>query len=300
MAIALAEIPGPHPRHAQPGHPRHLVKAHLEELAGDDGVQVGVVGAGSVPGLEEGEGLVQIVNDRRVIVPEHAVDGLRQLLGLLVGVAVGVHEDVSPPVGWRLAGQAVVVGLAFQVAVEPVHHFGSPIGVRNRIDEHHHPFADPADHRLLGDRQPVGELQDRFRAARLIGVETGIDVEDRSRPGDDLFGAPHIGLSGIGQGGGRRLELRQGADALLIRHRDEQNLSSLLGPPDGFEKHPRRGLCERLQIAGNLLHPGQLTGRTHDSTKVFGRRGNPVGLGHIRDPWADKSRIGGESCDGLH
>ena len=171
--------PRPDARHSEGRQGLDLVERHLEPLVDRDGVEVGVVGTRSVPGEHQRNRFVEVVDRDRVILVEHARHGLRQLERLLMGVAVVVVEHVVAPVRRRHLGQVFVVGLSLEVPVEPVRRLVPPVGLRDGIDENDHVLADPIDHRLVRDREAVGELHDHLGAARLGRVEAGVEVIDR-------------------------------------------------------------------------------------------------------------------------
>ena len=70
-------------------------------------------------------------------------------------VAVVVVEDVVAPVRRRHLGQVLVVGLALEVAVEPVDHLVAAVGLGDGVDEDDDVLADLLDHRLRS-RRPAG------------------------------------------------------------------------------------------------------------------------------------------------
>ena len=134
LGEGLAEIPGPHPGHAEAGHGLHFVKAQFQHFVEGDRIDVGVVRAGAVPGHEQRDALMQVMNHRRMPVEEHPCHGLRGFERQLVRVAVAVHEGVFRPVGRRTAGQRGRIRLALEIAVEPLHHLVAAVGIEHRID----------------------------------------------------------------------------------------------------------------------------------------------------------------------
>ena len=299
MAEGLAELPGPHPGQAQGGQRAHLVEAQLEELAVGDGVDVRVVGAGAVPGEQEGNGLVQVVHDRRVVLVEHAVHGPGGLVHLLVGVAVDVHERVLRPVGRRLSGQAVEVGLALQEAVEPLHHAVAPVGVRDGVDEHHDLLADGPDHRPLRHGQAVRQLQHGLGAARLVGVQDRVQVVDGPRGGDDRLGFLGARAARIGEGCGLRLQPVEIADAGLVGDGDHQDLAAFFALADGEDAHSGRGVGEGAAVGVGLRRVHELARRPGDATQEAQGRGHDGRRGQVRHPGREEARLGGGLADGL-
>src|SRR5713101_8197753 len=160
------------------------MKAELEEFRIGDGINVGVVGAGAIPGHQERDAFMKVVDDGGMPFVKHAVNGLGGFVSLLVGVAVDVHEGVLGPVGGRLTRKRVVIGLALEVAIKPVDHFVATVGIGNGVDEHDDVFADAANHGQLGNGQAVGELDSGFGRAGLVGVESGVEVVDGPGSGD--------------------------------------------------------------------------------------------------------------------
>ena len=299
VAERLAEVPGPHPGHAEGGHGAHLVEAHLEELAVRDRIDVRVVGPGAVPGHQERHRLMQVVDDRRVPFVEHPVHRPGRLVGLLVRIAVDVDEGVLRPVGRRLARQGAVVGLPLQVAVEPLDHLVAPVGVRNRVEQHHRRRADAPDHRLVGDGKTVRQLDERLGRAGFVGVQDGVDVVDRTGRGDQPLGRRRVGAPRVGQRGGRPLQAIEVADALLVGHHRHQDLAPLFAAADGEHPHARAGGGERAQVGVRLRRVGQLTGCAGDpAEKVTGRRDTRC-IGQIRNPGREEPRLGRGGGDRL-
>ena len=68
--------------------------------------------------------------------------------------------------GGDCARQRVAIRLALEVPVEPLDLLVAPVRVGDRVDEHDQVLADALDHRLLGDRQPIGQLQHGFGRSR--------------------------------------------------------------------------------------------------------------------------------------
>ncbi len=299
LAEPLAEVPGPHTGHPHRRHRRHLVEAHLEELAGDDGVEVRVVGAGAVPRLEQGDRLVEVVDHRRVVLVEHVVDGTRHAESLLVGVAVDVDVHVLVPVRRRLAGQRLVVGLPFQVAVEPVGHLVATVGLRDRVDQDHHVLPDGLDHRLLRDGQPVRQLHPHLGAAGLVGVETAVEVVDRAGASDDPLGLLRVRAARVRERRGRCLEALEIADARLVGDGHEDDLAPLLGLADGLDVDAWRGRGQRADIRLDLGGVGQLACGPDDVAEEARGRRHRRGRGNVGHPRVQEARLGREAGDGL-
>ena len=295
----LAEAPGPDARHAERRQALDLVERGLEPLGDRDRIEVHVVRAGAVPRVEQRDRLVEVVHGRRVVVVEHPVDGLRQLQGLLVRVAVVVVEDVEAPVRRRSLGQVLPVGLALEVAVEPVDGLVPAVGLRDRVDENDQVLADVADHRLLGDGEPVGELHHHLRAAGLGRVEPRVEVVDRPRRRDDLLGRLRARDPGVGEGRRRGLEPVEVPDPLLVGDRHEQDLAALFRLPDHLDTHAGRRLRERPEVAVDLGRAGELPfGSGHVAEKLRRRRHGRRG-GDVRHPGAQEARLGRELRDRL-
>jgi len=119
---ALAESPGPDAGHAHGRQGPDLGKGHGEEFVDEDRIEVVVPGPRAVPGLEEGNGFMEIVDDGGVEIEKHPGHGPGKFQGLLMGVAVVVVEDVLAPVGWRNRRQTVRNPfLPFEKSVKPVY-----------------------------------------------------------------------------------------------------------------------------------------------------------------------------------
>ncbi len=98
---------------------------------------------------------------------KHAMNGLGGFLGLLVGVAIDVDENIFAPVGGSLTRESVAIGLAFEVAVEPIDLFVTAIGIGNGIDEDDEIFADAANHGLFGGGEGDRRVRRRIQWSRF-------------------------------------------------------------------------------------------------------------------------------------
>ena len=270
-----------------------------QERGEDDGIEVRVVGPGAVPGLQQRDALVQVVDHLRVVVEEHALDGARGLERELVGVAVDVHERVAAPVGRRLARQARVVRAALQVAVEPVGRLVAAVRVGHRVDEDDHVLADAADARIVRHGQPIGQLHQHLRAARLVRVQGAVEEIEGTRAGDDGFRLRGIRSSRVGQGGGGGLEPGQVADAGLVRDHRQQDVAALLGAADRLHADARRGAGERTVVGVDAGAARELSGRAGDVPQEIGRGRHRGRFRDGCDPRAEEPRVGRESGDGF-
>ena len=184
----LAEVPCGDAGHAHGRQSLDFVKAQLQKLGVSDGIDVRVVGAGAVPGHQEGFAFVQIVHDRGMPLVKHAVHGLGGLVGLLVSVTIDIDEGVLRPVGRRLPGQGGAVGFAFEITIEPLHHLVAAIGVGDGVDENHELLADALDHGLFGNRQAIRHFQHGFGGAGFVGMQGGVEIIDGPGIRDQAFG----------------------------------------------------------------------------------------------------------------
>ena len=214
-------------------------------------------------------------------------------------VAVVVVVHVVAPVRRRLVGQVVVVRLALEVAVEPVDGLVAAVGLRHRVDQDDHVPADLLDHRLLRDGEPVRELHDHLGAARLGGVQAGVEVVDGPRGRDDLLRLLRRRGAGIGERGGRGLEPVEVADALFVGDRGEEDLPALLGLPHHRHLHARSRLRELPEVAVDLARVRELAGRARHVPEVLRRRRDRVGRRDVGDPGISVFRLGRESRDRL-
>ena len=288
----VAEIPGPHPGHAKRGQRLHLMEAELEPLGVGERIDVLVDRAGAVPGDKQRDALVQVVDYLRVPLAEHVKHRAGGLVDLLVRVAVDVDEGVLRPVGRRLPRQSREIGLALEEAVEPLDLLVAAVGIRHRVDQHHETLADAADHRLLGDREPVRELEHRLGRAGLIRVQRRVEVVDRAGVGHDQPGSCRVRAARIGERRGRGLEALEVGDPRLVRDREHHDLATLLRAPDGEEPHPGRALRERAAIGIGGLRVDELARRPRNPVEVCTRRDHGGGGRQIRDPGRQKPRLG--------
>ena len=240
MGEGLAEIPGGDAGHAHGRQSLDFVKAQLQKLGVSDGIDVRVVGARAVPGHQERLAFVQIVHDGGMPIVKHAVHGLGGLVRLLVSVAIDIDEGVLRPVGRRLPGQSGAVGLAFEIAVEPLHHLVASVGIGDGVNENDEVLADALDHGLFGNCQAVGHFQHGFGGTGLVGMQGGVEVIDWPGILDQAFGGSRIGAARIGEGSSRAFQAIKFADASLVRDCEQQNLASFFAVADGENAHPRR------------------------------------------------------------
>jgi hypothetical protein len=62
--------------------------------------------------------------------------------------------------------------------LEPLDLLIASVGIGHGIDEDDEVFANVPDHRLLGSRQAIGELEDRLGGTGFVGVDRGVEVID--------------------------------------------------------------------------------------------------------------------------
>ena len=113
MAEGFAEIPGGDAGHAHGGHGLDFVKTHLEKFGVGDGIDIGVVGAGAVPGQQKGDAFVKVMDHGGMPFVKHAVNGFGGFVSLLVSVTIDVHVSVFGPVRGRHARECGAIGFAF-------------------------------------------------------------------------------------------------------------------------------------------------------------------------------------------
>ena len=215
---------------------------------------------------------MQVVDHCRVPVEKHPRHRFRRFVGQLVRVAVAVDKGVFRPVRRRNARQRRDIGLALEIAVEPFDHLVAPVSVQDRVDEHHRVLADAADHRLLGHREPVGQLKHRLGRARLVGVHAGVEVVDRACRRDEAVGRRLVGHARIGQRsrcGPQPFQLR---DAALIGDGQHDDVAPLFGAADRKHAHARRSGRECLAIGVGGRHVYQLARRARNAMQEGSRR----------------------------
>ena len=251
-----------------------------------------VVGAGAVPGHQQRDRFVQVVHDGGVPLVEHAVHRLRGLVRLLVGVAVDVDERVLRPVRRRLARQGAVVGLALQVAVEPLDHLVAAVGVGDGVDEHHDLLADAPDHGLLGDGEAVGQLQHGFGGAGLVGVERRVEVVDGPRRSAIRRSAAAGSVRrGSASAAVAAFSRSRSADAVLVGDRDHQDLAAFLAAADREDPHARRGGGQRAAVGVGLGGVDELARRAGDASQEVARRRHGRRFGQVGDPGRKEARL---------
>ena len=296
----VAEVPGPNARHAERGQRLHLVEAELQTLGVRDRIDVLVDRTGAVPRHQQRHALVQVVNHLRVPAEEHAEHGLGGLVHLLVCIAVDVHVRVFGPVRRRLARQAGEIGLALQIAVEPLHLLVATVGVRHRVDQHHHVLADAADHRHVGNGQPVRQLEHRLGGTGLVRMQSGVQVVHGARTGHQLLGLLLASvLRGSASAAVAALSCSSCWMPCLVGDGEQDDVAPLFGAPDGEHAHPRRGRRERaaVGVGGGRVHQfARRAGQTVSGPQLLGdlRGGQP----QLSQPQIAETRSA-ESCAGL-
>ncbi len=297
MRKIVAKIPSPYARHAEAGQCRNLVEAHFQALVVGERVDVFVGRSRAVPSDQQRDAFVQIVHDGRMPVEEHALDRLGRLMGQLSGISIDVDECVLGPVGRRLPRQRRTIGFPFQEPVEPFDLLVAAVRIRHRIDEHDQVLADPPDHRLLGNSQAIGELQHCLGGARLVGVQTGIEIVNRPSFLDEPLRRRQIRLAGIGECRGSRLQALQIRNSLLIGDGEQHDVAALLGAPDGEHPDARRCRGERAAVGVGGGGVDQFARCPRDSMQKRARRWNGRGGRQVRNPRREESRFGGGRGD---
>ena len=297
---AVAEIPGADSGHPEAGHGFDLVKAQRQEFAEGDGVDVGIVGTGAVPGHEQRHALVQVVHDHGMPIEEHPADGLGGLVRELVRIAVDVHERVLGPVRRRLPRQRVPVRPALEIPVEPLDLLVAAVRIGYRIDENDHLLAYPANHGLIGNGEPISEFQHRLRGARLIRMQRCVEIIERPGLRNQRVGGFGSGRPGFGERRHRRFERRELLDAAFVGHRDEEDFAPLLGAADGEDLDARRRGRKRTAIGVSLRGIDQLPRSPGDPPEVGLGRGHRGGCRHVGHPGRGESGVRGRRGDGLH
>ena len=267
MREVIAEVPGPYTRHPESGQCLNFMEAELEPFGVSERIDIPVDGPGAIPGQKQRHALVQIVDHLRMPLTEHAEHRLGGLVNLLVGVAVDVNERVLRPVGRRLSRQARQIRPALEKAVKPLDLLVAPVGIRDRVDQHHQILADAPDHRLLRYREPIGQLQHRLRGSGFIRVKRRVEIVDRTRARHDTLGGGGVGGARIRQRGSRGSEPLQLLDALLVRDREHHDVTALFRTPDREQAHARGRARERatVPIGGRGIH--QLARRPGDAVQ---------------------------------
>jgi hypothetical protein len=299
MSEVVAEVPGPHARHAESGERLHLVEAQLQTLVVGERVDVLVDRPGAVPGHEQRHALVHVVDHLRMPGPHHAEHGLGGRVHLLVRIAVDVDKGVFRPVGRCLPRQPAQVGPALEIAVEPFDLLVAAVGIGDRVDEHHELLANAPDQRLLRNREAIGELERRLGGAALIGVQPGVDVVDRAGGGDELLGGFRVGAARIGERRRGRLEPLEIADPLLVGDRQQHDVAALLRAADAEEADPRRGAGERPAVAVSRGRVGQLARGSRDAVPVGARRDHARRSRQVAHPGRDEAGLRGGTRDFL-
>ena len=283
---ALAEAVGPHAGQAHRGERRDLLERDRVPLAEDARVEVRVVGPGAGPDRQERHRLVQVVDHERQPAHRRVLRRARERELPLDAVAVVVVAHVLAPVGRRQRRQVVVVGLALQVAVEPLDHAVAAVRLGRRVDEHDQLVADLADVGLLRDGEPVRQLHQHLGGAGLRGVQAAVEQVGRLHRRHDLLGHRLGGLPRVGEVG-HRLPVGLGlVEALLVADGHQQDLAALFRAADHLDADAPCRRRERPVVGVDLRGVRELAGRADDVPQVLGRRGNPGLVGHVGRPTA--------------
>ena len=191
---------GPDAGHAVLGELRHLEVGEPGELAPEDGVEEGVLRGLAAVGVEEPDGLVQVVHDGRVPVEIPLEEVLVGEAGV-VDVAVVVVLGVLAPVGNAAFEDGVGVGDVDEVAVVPVDVAVAAVGVGYGHDGDYYFVADFFDERGVFGDEAVGELHEHLGWAEFGAVEAAGEGVDGLGVGDDLVGLVVGEAAGVGEAG---------------------------------------------------------------------------------------------------
>ena len=241
-------------RHAALGHLHDLGLGQHPPLVDGDGIERRVVRPRTGRHIQVRLRLMQVVQDRRVPLQHAARDVLRQVQQLPHAVAVVVMRHVLAPVHQRrlllLGRLAVVVGVHLLVATVGLHH---------RRDEDDRVVADLLDERCVLHDQPVGQLHQHLRPARLRRMDAGRNPVDRLRRMDDLLRLLLGGLARVSQRRQVGLVLVEALHRLLAADGEHHHVAALFALERQLpELRARRVLRQLLVVLVDLRHVVQL------------------------------------------
>ena len=182
---------GPYAGHAVFGELRHLEVGEPGELGPEDGVEEGVLRRLAAVGVEEPDGLVEVVHDGRMPIEIPLEEVLVGEAGV-VDVAVVVVFGVLAPVGDAAFEGGVVVGDVDEVAVVPVDAAIAAVGVGDRHDGYDDFGADFLDERRVFRGEAVGELHEHLGWAEFGAVKAAGEGVDGLGVGDDLLACSSV------------------------------------------------------------------------------------------------------------
>jgi len=220
------------------------------------------------------------VHHRGIPLQLRARDRLGQLEELAHAVAVVVVLHVLAPIHQRQPGIAAGARLVEVVGVDL---FFAPVDFNHRRDERDHVVADVLDERRLFDDQPVGELDQHFRAAGLGRVHAADEVVDWL---GGLQQRLRLGVGGTARIGQRRkliAVLLERLDRRFIGDRQRDDIAPFFGLADREIARARRHLGELLVVAMNVFRVGELAGLADVAAEELHRRRHRVGGRQVID-----------------
>ena len=269
----------PRPDRVDAGHPEtahflDVVPADHLPFVHEQRIDPGVVGAGEDGVVVEiGRRLVQVVEDRGVPVDHGVQHVLGQLERHAHGVAVVVVGHVLAPVDQRRRGFTRVL----LRPVVDVDHAVAAVHFDDRREQGDDVVADVPDVRAFVDRQPVGQLHQRRRRARLGRVDRAGRVVDRDRVGNQArrLLVVHVERARVGELREPGLVLVELCHDRIRRDRHRDHLPPFLGRADREHLDAGRGrlrqqphvLVDLFRVRQVALGPGDVSedglGRRH-------------------------------------
>ena len=137
--------------------------------------------------------------------------------------------------------------------------------------------------RRLFDREPIWELEQHFRAARLTRVHAARYPVDRLGCADQLLRLFFCRLSRVGQRCEHALVLVDLLDRRLVGNREQHHVAAFFCFADLPHRDPIRSFVERLVVPLNVLRVREFARRARHAIEEFERRGNRVGGRQVID-----------------
>jgi hypothetical protein len=266
---AVVEPVGPHAGEPAPRQLVDLLEGELVPLVHHDGIEFVVVRPGAGARIEEWDGLVQVVPHHGPPVQERLDVVLREALGQHHAVAVVVVRRVLPPVGQshRAPRQLERLGEAVDV-----HRPVTPVHLEHRRDQGDDVLADRPHVRGLLHREPVGQLHQHLRAARLRRVDRAGEPVDRLRRPDEAVAERGGQSPGIGQPGQHPPVVVEPRHGRLVGDGEQDHLASLVARAEREQTNAGRRLCDRAEVAVDVGDVAQPTHRPGDIAQHRERR----------------------------
>ena len=192
---AVIKAVRPNAGHAALGHLFNFVIREQVPLIDHDGIEPRVVWTSSGRGVKKGHGLVQVVQDRRMILKKCLHLVARQCERHSQAIAIVVVGHILAPVNerWR-----ILVRISFAIVVRIDHHV-VPVDFQHRRNQDNDVLANRLDEGALFDCKPIAKLHQHFTRSSFRRVDRSRSPIQSLSFTNQLIGFGVCYLAGIGE-----------------------------------------------------------------------------------------------------